>query len=180
MRIRRLGSAGLTTVEFLILTVVLGVFLFVALDQLMSSLGAGLLAASAFFLLAVIGEKRKWPAFPAVAVILGVLAGGAVSANLIAKLADNPRSHTARLIRKANEGVTKGNLSEIRGSVKGASLAAVDAPVAKLNPYHPESAAVRLASTPDDAGGWLFDAGSAKVLVNCTHTDTFGSVWTAY
>lgn len=184
------GSAGLTTVEFLILTVVLGVFMSAALNEFMSSLGAGLLTAAPFFILAVIGEKRKWPGFPSVAVIMGVLAGGAVSVDLIAKLADDPKSHHSRLLRKAGEGVTKGNLTVIREAVKAhrdghgghppATLAAVEVRAAKLKPHHPDSAAVRLAAAPDDAGGWLYDATGGKALVNCTHTDTHGSVWTGY
>lgn len=184
------GTAGLTTVEFLILTVVLGVFMSAALNEFMSSLGAGLLTSALFFILAVIGEKYKWPGFPSAVVILGVLTGGAVSVALIAKLADDPKSHHSRLLRKAREGVTKGNLAAIREAVKAhrdghdgqppVSLAAVEVRAAKLKPHHPDSAAVRLAAEPDDAGGWLYEAKGGNTFVNCTHTDTNGSIWTGY
>ena len=38
---------------------------------------------------------------------------------------------------------------------------------------------------PVNAGGWLYnnivgDAGFGAVSVNCTHTDTKGSVWSSY
>lgn len=184
------GTAGLTTVEFLILTLILGVFMSAAMNEFMSSLGAGLLTAALFLILAVIGEKRKWPGFPSVVVIMGVLAGGAVSAHLITKVADDPNSHFARLRRKAEEGATKGDLAAIRQAVKAhqdghegrspSSLVAVVVRPARLKPHHPDSAAVRLAAAPDDAGGWLYDATAGKAFVNCTHTDTHGSVWTGY
>lgn len=176
--------------EFLILTVIMGVFMSAAMNEVMSSLGAGALAASPFFLLAVIGEKRKWPGLPLGCIILGFLAGGAVSARLIAKVAADPKSHHARLLRRGHEGATLGKLTDLRGAVKSyqdghggrspADLASATVPAAKLPPHHPDSAAVRLAPAPDDAGGWLYDAAGGKVLVNCTHTDIKGSVWTAY
>lgn len=106
------------------------------------------------------------------------------------------------LVRKSNEGATKGNLGALRSALAEyyhenksypARLAelAGDArhlraiPKAKAPPYHRDSTDVRAATAADDAGGWLYndqalDEGFGRILVNCTHTDSKGSVWTAY
>jgi len=168
-------------VELLVLTLIMGVFMSAAMNEFMSSLGAGLLTASLFFALAIICDKRKRTATAAVFVILGVLAGGAVSLRLMSKVADDPNSHFARLVRKSNEGSTIGGLLALRVALQEhKSLTGIEVRAAKLKPLHPDSTAVRLASSPDDTGGWLFDEAAGKVLVNCTHTDTKGSVWTGY
>jgi prepilin-type N-terminal cleavage/methylation domain-containing protein len=109
----------------------------------------------------------------------------------------------AELIRKSNEGATKGNLGAVRSALSiyygdmegqypadpiamtiGAKyLAAL--PKAKTPNYHADSAGVNLASATNDAAGWnynnvLTDANFGSLWVNCTHTDTKGSTWTTY
>ena len=37
-----------------------------------------------------------------------------------------------------------------------------------------------LGSVPTDVGGWLYNPKTGKLLVNCTHLDSKGSVWTSY
>ena len=109
----------------------------------------------------------------------------------------------ASLIRKSSEGASKGNLGSIRsalsiyyGDLEGqyptdmASLTIAGkylstVPVAKAPNYHAD------VSTPDnqtasaDEAGWSYnnvtgDANIGTLWVNCTHTDTKGSVWTTY
>ena len=58
-------------------------------------------------------------------------------------------------------------------------------PVAKAPNYHGDTSTVILTSAANDGKGWAYNnvAGTAdygNVLVNCTHTDSKGSVWTAY
>lgn len=112
-------------------------------------------------------------------------------------------SKFGELTRKGNEGAAKGGLGSIRsalsiyyGDLEGqypSDLAALtvggkylaNLPKAKAPHYHRDSSAVRYGKAADDAGGWLFnnitgDADRGTVLINCTHTDTRGSVWTVY
>jgi len=109
----------------------------------------------------------------------------------------------ASLLRKAHEGAGKGNLGSIRsalnvyyGDMEGlfpGDLTALTVnarylailPPAKAPDYHPETSAVTQGTGPDDGGGWAYSAvGTAvdfgTVWVNCTHTDTRGTSWTAY
>ena len=55
-------------------------------------------------------------------------------------------------------------------------------PAAHPAPHHAASAAVLAAAAANDTGGWVYDLTSDgnTVFVNCTHTDSKGSVWTAY
>jgi prepilin-type N-terminal cleavage/methylation domain-containing protein len=113
----------------------------------------------------------------------------------------------AELIRKSNEGATKGNLGAIRSALSiyygdmeglypnnpvaltaGAKYLAV-MPTAKTPAYHADSAAVNLNSGVlaiiDTGGGWAYNNGSTdanfgSLFVNCTHTDTKGSTWSTY
>jgi prepilin-type N-terminal cleavage/methylation domain-containing protein len=80
-----------------------------------------------------------------------------------------------RLVRKGQDVATITSLMELR---KGPLPASV--PVAKTHPYHPESNKVAAGKISDDAGGWMRDEETGKIWVNCTHTDTKGSVWSAY
>ena len=109
----------------------------------------------------------------------------------------------ASLIRKSNEGASKGNLGSIRGAlsiyygdlegqypndmasltISGKYLTAV--PNGKAPNYHADSSAVNNAVAATDGGGWNYnnvtnDPNMGTVWVNCTHTDTKGSVWTNY
>ncbi|MBI5595074.1 MAG: hypothetical protein HY928_03185 [Elusimicrobia bacterium] len=128
-----------------------------------------------------------------VVAIIGILAAIAIP-----KFAD--------LIRKSNEGASKGNLGAIRSALsisygdnegvypyhpaallaEGKYLRGI--PKAKTPNYHADSTAVRLGAGSwdgDDSGGWLYVGDPASedfgaVFVNCTHTDTKGSSWTVY
>ena len=114
----------------------------------------------------------------------------------------------AELIRKSSEGASKGNLGALRSAmsiyygdmegqypatpaaltINGKYLTAV--PKAKAPNYHGDAETIVAlvadsAASPTDAGGWYYNdqttnANVGNVLVNCTHTDTKGSVWTAY
>jgi prepilin-type N-terminal cleavage/methylation domain-containing protein len=111
----------------------------------------------------------------------------------------------AELIRKSNEGSSKGNLGAVRSALSiyygdmeglypvelisltqnGKYMASI--PKGKAPNYHPDSAAINTGSTNavNDAGGWAYDnvpgdANFGTLWVNCTHTDTKGSVWTTY
>jgi len=111
----------------------------------------------------------------------------------------------AELIRKSSEGASKGNLGSLRSALSiyygdmegvypvtvasltsnGKYLSAI--PAAKAPNYHPDSAVATagLMTSVDGAGGWwydnaLTDPNAGTVMVNCTHTDTKGSVWTTY
>ena len=112
----------------------------------------------------------------------------------------------AELIRKSSEGASKGNLGALRsamsiyyGDMEGSYPANVAAltiggkyltviPPAKAPNYHADGSAVVLltaAANPSDAGGWYYNdqttnANIGNTLVNCTHTDTKGTVWTGY
>ncbi|MBI5597905.1 MAG: DUF2330 domain-containing protein [Elusimicrobia bacterium] len=113
----------------------------------------------------------------------------------------------SNLIRKSNEGATRGNLGQIRGALSiyygdkdGLYPAELDAltktgksglpylekiHAAKTPPHHPDSSQVRYGKDIDDSGGWLYnnlkgDGDFGELRVNCTHTDTKGSAWDSY
>lgn len=76
------------------------------------------------------------------------------------------------------------DMNKTRAASAGFTLMAAIPPAKGLTD-HPESAAVALGAAADDAGGWVYnnvgaDARYGSVVVNCTHTDTKGSVWTEY
>ena len=111
----------------------------------------------------------------------------------------------AELIRKSGEGATKGNLGTIRsaisiyyGDMEGTYPSLIrsltfsakyltEIPTAKTPNYHADKSQTNndlLTSLAGD-GGWWYDnipgdANVGQVLVNCTHTDSKGSVWSAY
>ena len=112
----------------------------------------------------------------------------------------------AELIRKSNEGSSKGNLGAIRSALSiyygdmeglyptdlnsltnsGKYLSSL--PKSKAPNYHADSATVSQNSGTagiTDGGGWAYvnapgDANFGTLWVNCTHTDTKGSGWTTY
>ena len=111
----------------------------------------------------------------------------------------------AALIRKSSEGASKGNLGSIRSSLSiyygdmegqypnqlialtmnSKYLSAI--PVAKTPSYHGDSSGeVDLTGVAvNDGGNWIFNniatnANVGQLNVNCTHTDTKGSVWSSY
>ena len=109
------------------------------------------------------------------------------------------------LIRKSGEGSSKGNLGAIRsslsiyyGDMEGQypqQLAALtlsgkylpSIPPAKTPNYHPDASAEvdGVFSAAGEAGGWVYDnvfadSNYGMGIVNCSHTDTKGSLWTAY
>ncbi len=132
----------------------------------------------------------------------------AASLGLSALLAFSTIQQVAFIARKTGEGRTMGNLNVIRDAINKYhrdmegqfpdNLAALTVngkcltfiPYAHVSAQHPESSRVALYSGSryasrkfDDAGGWGYvtDGPSAgRVFVNCTHTDTKGSVWSSY
>jgi general secretion pathway protein G len=112
----------------------------------------------------------------------------------------------AELIRKSNEGATKGNLGAIRSSlsiyygdmegqypntpdsltINGKYMSSI--PKAKTPSYHADANTMTLnsgTSAITDAAGWAYnngakDANFGTVWVNCTHTDSKGTVWSTY
>jgi len=112
----------------------------------------------------------------------------------------------ASLIRKSSESYTKGNLAAMRsslyiyyGDMEGnfpSDLFALTmnskymstVPIAKLPNYHPDASSEKFGSAtaqPDDSTAWIYgnviqDNYYGVLNVNCTHTDTKGSVWTMY
>ncbi|OGS41971.1 MAG: hypothetical protein A2506_06205 [Elusimicrobia bacterium RIFOXYD12_FULL_66_9] len=112
----------------------------------------------------------------------------------------------AELIRKSSEGASKGNLGSLRSAlsiyygdmegqypyaassltISGKYLTSI--PVAKAPNYHTDTSVEVdgvTVTAVNNAGGWWYqnimtDANVGSVVVNCTHTDTKGSVWTVY
>ena len=108
----------------------------------------------------------------------------------------------ADLIRKSNEGSTKGNLGALKGalavyygqnegSYPSDTLASMtpnylaNIPTSNEPPYHSKVATVANATAANDSGGWMYDNANTDstwgtLWVNCTHTDTKGTAWNTY
>ena len=126
-----------------------------------------------------------------VVAIIGILAAIAIP-----KFAD--------LIRKSNEGSTKGNLGTLKGAlsvyygqneglypadnltsmtVNGTYLSNI--PPAFMPPFHAKATTVATGAAVNDSGAWMYDNVSTDVTygsvwANCSHTDTKGTAWNAY
>jgi general secretion pathway protein G len=111
----------------------------------------------------------------------------------------------AELIRKSGEGASKGNLGSIRsslsiyyGDMEGTYPAQIAAltiagkylstvPNAKTPNYHADGSAEvdGPLTSVTGAGSWYYDnvttdSNLGQTVVNCTHTDSKGSIWSAY
>ena len=141
------------------------------------------------------GRKAK-KGFTLIELMIVVAIIGILAAIAIPKFAD--------LIRKSNEGATKGNLGAVRSALSiyygdmegyyplnaeeltanGKYLSAI--PKAKTPNYHGDSSTFTNASSIGDGSeGWRYDnvasdANYGTLWVNCSHTDSKGSVWTTY
>lgn len=107
------------------------------------------------------------------------------------------------LLRKADEGAVHGNLGTLRSAISiyyadmegqypaTPSVLTVSSkylraiPSVKIPGYHQASAQMTLSVTADDAAGWVYNATTSNskfgtISVNCVHTDSKGSIWSAY
>ncbi len=107
------------------------------------------------------------------------------------------------LLKKSKEGATKGNLGSIRsalsiyyGDQEGNFPNTPEAltiggtyinmiPKAAMPGFHAGTKSFFLNVDENDAGGWTYnnlssDANWGELLVNCTHTDAKGTIWTTY
>lgn len=112
------------------------------------------------------------------------------------------------LIRKSEEGATRGNLGAIRSALSiyygdtggryPPDMAALavggkymkSIPLTRLPPYHSRSDEVSTLGTEEysaglfgDTGGWAYVTSGAKagtLVVDCLHTDSRGKLWTEY
>ena len=110
------------------------------------------------------------------------------------------------MVRKSNEGASKGNLGALRSALSiyyadmegqypddltaltlnGKYIAAI--PAARAPNYHAATVSqqvYRVSAVVSDYGGWIYDdipgdSDYGKVYINCTHTDMKGSSWTSY
>ena len=142
-------------------------------------------------------KTKRWGAsgFTLIELMIVVAIIGILAAIAIPKFAS--------LIRKSSEGASKGNLGAIRsalsiyyGDMEGQYPADMDAltingkylsvvPAAKAPNYHSDTSVIVYQTASNDGAGWTYNntqgnANQGTVLVNCTHTDTKGTVWTVY
>lgn len=129
-----------------------------------------------------------------------------ITVAILAILATIAMPKFADIINRSREGATKGSLGALRsilsiyyGDMEGvypSSLLAVtigrkyvgEIPKAKIPSYHPDLSTVSEGAgiiAVDEAGGWHFNVNPTdpyygRILVNCTHTDLKGTVWSTY
>jgi prepilin-type N-terminal cleavage/methylation domain-containing protein len=135
-----------------------------------------------------------------VVAIIGILAAIAIPkfAELIRKSGEGSSKGNLGALRSAlsiyygdMEGQFPGSLTGL--TVSGKYLASI--PKAKAPNYHSDSSVSRVLpggcvivnwDTDDfNSGGWVYcdapaDPGFGNAIINCTHTDTKGSVWSSY
>ena len=116
----------------------------------------------------------------------------------------------AELIRKSNEGASKGSLGSLRSAVniyyaemEGQFPGELDSvtisgrylstlPAAKTPYYHADNTQINLRLSPEclscppvpltgrDRGGWAYTSQEGIAAINCYHTDTKGTLWSFY
>jgi hypothetical protein len=163
---RLTGREGFTILEYIVVIFIVGVLVAVC-----PSFNGGM--ASGFIMMACAplagALLRKAGAHAALCWLTGlvIMAAGFLTVGAGAKTAPG----FGRVMRRADEAATIARLADLR--------AGKPAQPAKLPPYHAPSETVFGARRSNDGGGWLRDE-AGRITVNCTHTDSRGSVWTAY
>jgi len=145
---------------------------------------------------------KKSQGFTLIELMIVVAIIGILSAIAIPKFAD--------LIRKSNEGATKGNLGAIRsamsiyyGEIEGWYPVSDPSPILTMDggkylkaipgcscpPYFAKVSSFTVANTAGNNGNWGYQANRAPasgeklwgdVWVNCSGTDSKGTVWSTY